>query len=27
VTLSPYLDRRQIVTRASRAKLELGEFD
>jgi len=27
VTLPPYLDRPQIVTRASRAKLELGEFD
>src|SRR5262245_36920892 len=27
VTLPPYLDRPQIVTRASQAKLELGEFD
>jgi len=27
VTLPPYLDRPQIVTRASWAKLELGEFD
>jgi len=27
VTLPPYLDRPQIVTRASRAKLDLGEFD
>ena len=27
VTLPPYLDRRQIVTRASRAKLTLAEFD
>jgi hypothetical protein len=27
VTLPPYLDRPQIVTRASRAKLALGEFD
>jgi uncharacterized lipoprotein YmbA len=27
VTLPPYLDRPQIVTRASRAKLNLGEFD
>ena len=27
VTLPPYLDRPQIVTRASRAKLELGDFD
>jgi uncharacterized lipoprotein YmbA len=27
VTLPPYLDRPQIVTRASRTKLELGEFD
>src|SRR5262245_980733 len=27
VTLPPYLDRPQIVTCASRAKLELGEFD
>src|SRR5262249_50890681 len=27
VTLYPYLDRLQIVTRASRARLALGEFD
>ena len=27
VTLHPYLDRPQIVTRASRARLVLGEFD
>jgi uncharacterized lipoprotein YmbA len=27
VTLPPYLDRLQIVTRASRARLVLGEFD
>jgi uncharacterized lipoprotein YmbA len=27
VTLHPYLDRLQIVTRASRARLILGEFD
>ena len=27
VTLPPYLDRPQIVTRASQTKLELGEFD
>jgi uncharacterized lipoprotein YmbA len=27
VTLPPYLDRPQIVTRASRAKLDLAEFD
>ncbi len=27
VTLHPYLDRPQIVTRASRARLTLGEFD
>jgi uncharacterized lipoprotein YmbA len=27
VTLPPYLDRPQIVTRASRVKLDLGEFD
>ena len=27
VTLPPYLDRSQIVTRASRARLLLGEFD
>jgi uncharacterized protein len=27
VTLHPYLDRPQIVTRASRARLALGEFD
>ena len=27
VTLPPYLDRPQIVTRASRAKLSLGEYD
>src|SRR5262245_33951851 len=27
VSLPPYLDRPQIVTRASRAKLELGEYD
>jgi len=27
VTLHPYLDRPQIVTRASRARLMLGEFD
>lgn len=27
VTLPPYLDRAQIVTRASRARLVLGEFD
>src|SRR3989449_8198631 len=27
VTLSPYLDRLPIVTRASRARLVLGEFD
>ena len=27
VTLHPYLDRPQIVTRASRARLSLGEFD
>ena len=27
VTLPPYLDRTQIVTRASRARLVLGEFD
>jgi uncharacterized lipoprotein YmbA len=27
VTLPPYLDRPQIVTRASRTKLNLGEFD
>ena len=27
VTLHPYLDRPQIVTRASRARLILGEFD
>lgn len=27
VTLHPYLDRLQIVTRASRARLVLGEFD
>ena len=27
VTLAPYLDRLQIVTRASRARLVLGEFD
>jgi hypothetical protein len=27
VTLYPYLDRLQIVTRASRARLVLGEFD
>ena len=27
VTLPPYLDRPQIVTRASRAQLALGEFD
>src|SRR5918992_2629453 len=27
VTLPPYLDRPQIVTRASRAKLTLAEFD
>ena len=27
MTLSPYLDRLPIVTRASRARLVLGEFD
>jgi uncharacterized protein len=27
VTLPPYLDRLPIVTRASRARLVLGEFD
>lgn len=27
VTMHPYLDRRQIVTRASQAKLTLAEFD